>query len=89
MIQLRKKISWAEQKSRLELWEEHLKDPIAALAKAWRCLEIPHRGWLLVRSLLLPVVVVAMACSVVGAKIFAKDVGRALLGRRLALPGNT
>ena len=29
-------------------------------------------GWLLVRSLLLPVVVVAMACSIVGAKIFQK-----------------
>ena len=29
-------------------------------------------GWLSVRSLLLPVVVVAMACSIVGAKIFQK-----------------
>ena len=37
--------------------------------------------------LLLPVVVVAMAFSIVGAEMFAKDVGRALLGRRLALPG--
>ena len=25
--------------TRLELWEEHLKDPIAALAKALECLE--------------------------------------------------
>ena len=32
----------------------------------------------LVRSLLLPVVVVAMACSTVGAKILQMDVGRAL-----------
>ena len=33
MIQLAKKIM-CRTKTRLELWEEHLKDPVAALAKA-------------------------------------------------------
>ena len=28
-------------KTRLDLWEEHLKDPVAALAKALACLENP------------------------------------------------
>ena len=26
-------------KTRLELWDEHLKDPLVALDKAWKCLE--------------------------------------------------
>ena len=29
-------------KTRLELWEEHRKDPIVALDKALKCLEKPH-----------------------------------------------
>ena len=29
-------------KTRLELWEEHLKDPIVALDKALKCLEKPY-----------------------------------------------
>ena len=28
--------------TRLELWEEHLKDPIVALDEALKCLEKPH-----------------------------------------------
>ena len=39
MIRLAKKISWEEQKTAWIWWEEHLKDPIAALAKALECLE--------------------------------------------------
>ena len=59
-----------------------------ALAKALECLGNLLECFLLVRSLLLPVVVVATACSTVGAKILQKDVGRALLVRCLALPGS-
>ena len=52
----------AEPNNCLELWEEHLKDPLAALAKALECLEKPH-------SLSFPAFVVAMACSIAGAGI--------------------
>ena len=70
MIQLAKKRKNLDRtKTRLDLWEEHLKDPFAALAKALECLEKPFQCWPLVRSFLLPVVVVAMASSIVGAKI--------------------
>ena len=31
-----------EKNTRLELWEEHLKDPIIAVDKALKCLEIPY-----------------------------------------------
>ena len=41
MIEHAKKIFWEGQKTRLELWQEHLKDPLAALAKALQCLENP------------------------------------------------
>ena len=33
-------------KTRLELWEEHLKDPIAALDKALKCVESQYWSWL-------------------------------------------
>ena len=33
-------------KMRLELWEEHLKDPIAALDKALKCVESQYKSWL-------------------------------------------
>ena len=33
-------------KTRLELWEVHLKDPIAALDKALQCIESPYWSWL-------------------------------------------
>ena len=70
--------------TRLELWEEHLKDP-AALAKALECLENPYLGWHVFHSLSLP----ASICRRNGfqhrwRKDFARDVGRAPLGRRLA-----
>ena len=29
-------------KTRLELWDEHLKDPLVALDKALKCLEKPY-----------------------------------------------
>ena len=34
MIQLAKKIFFCRTTNRLEMWEEHLKDPMAALAKS-------------------------------------------------------
>ena len=39
MIQLAKKNILGRKQRTLELWEEHLKDPITALDKALRCLE--------------------------------------------------
>ena len=33
-------------KTRLELWEEHLKDPVAALDKALKCVECQYCSWL-------------------------------------------
>ena len=67
MSQLAKKASWAEQKTARICGKEHLKDPIAVFAKALKCLENPFWCGLLVCSLLLPVVVVAMACRILGA----------------------
>ena len=62
-----------DKKKRLELWEEHLKDPLAALAKALESLENPFQGCIWFRSLLLPTVVVAMACSTIRPKINSND----------------
>ena len=39
MIRLAKRTFSGRNKTRLELWEEHLKDPIAALDKALKCVE--------------------------------------------------
>ena len=41
MIQLARKVILGRTKARLDLWEEHLKDPIVALAKALECLDNP------------------------------------------------
>ena len=41
MIRLAKKIFWEGQKTRLELCEEHLKDPLAALANTGKVRRIP------------------------------------------------
>ena len=67
---------------------QHLKDPLAALAKALECSENPHEGWHLVSQF-----VVASLCRCNGVQHrwhedCAKDVGRALVERRLALPGS-
>ena len=75
MIELAKKIFWEGTKTRLELRQEHLKDPLAALAKALECLENPCWGWHLVSQL-----VVASLCRRNGfqhrwSKDLAKDVG--------------
>ena len=35
---------WKENETRLELWEEHLTDPIVALDKALMCVENPYQG---------------------------------------------
>ena len=75
-------------KTRLELWEEHLEDPIVALAKALGCLENPFEGEHLVSQF-----VVANLCRRNGMQHrwredLTKDVRSSLLGRRLALPGS-
>ena len=44
MIQLAKKTFLGRKQTRLELWEEHLKDPIIALDKALKCLANPCQG---------------------------------------------
>ena len=81
MIQLAQKISQAEQKTRLELWEEHLTDPVAALAKALECLEKPYKGWHLVSQF-----VVASLCRRSGfqsrwRKDFCKRCGKGAIGK--------
>ena len=73
-------------KTRLDLWEEHLKDPMVALAKALECLDNPYQGWHLVLQC-----VVASLCRRNGlqhrwCKDFAKEVGWGPVGMRLALP---
>ena len=60
--------------------------PVGELAQTLECLENPYHGWHLVSQF-----VVASLCRRNGfqhrwCKDFAKDVGRALLGRRLASP---
>ena len=39
MTQLAKITFLGRNKTRLELWEDHLKDPIVALGKAIKCVE--------------------------------------------------
>ena len=39
-------------KTRLELLEEHLKDPLIALDKALRCVENQYQGWIVGSRLL-------------------------------------
>ena len=63
------------KKTRLELWEEHLEDPVVALDKASA------------RSASWRVAGLAMALQHRRSQDFAKDVGRAVLGRHLALLG--
>ena len=40
----RKENIWGRTLTRLELWEEHLKDPITALDKALKCVENQYQG---------------------------------------------
>ena len=94
-----RQLSWEEKKDHsLELWEEHLKDQIIALDKALKCLGEPllSVGHWLETSRAKDVLGTAMAfvgegfrhsCGWVGSGDFEKDVGRAVLGRRLALLG--
>ena len=68
----RKEENLGRTRTRLELREEHFKEPMGAVAKVMECLENPFQGWYLVHSLSLPSVVVAVACSIVGAKILQR-----------------
>ena len=59
VIQLAKKISWAEKKLAWICGEEHLKDPIVALAKVFGMLgKIPTWGWHLVHKFVVASLVV-------------------------------
>ena len=74
-------------KTCLELWEEHLKDTVAAMAKDLECLKTACWVWHLVSLF-----VVANRCRRNGfqhrwCEKCAKDVGGAQKGRRLALRG--
>ena len=80
----RKDIS-SRTKTRLELWEEHLKDPMAALSKALECLENPYEGWHLVSPF-----VVASLCRRSGfqsrwRKDFFKRCGKGPFGKASGL----
>ena len=82
----RKEDMLGRTKTRLELWDEHRKDPIIALDKALKCLENPSEAAIGSRRL----VDSRLDCSglqLCGYRDFAKDVERAPLERRLALPG--
>ena len=48
----------------LALWEEHLKDPVVALDKALKCVEVQYWGWTLARVFCW--IEVAMTCGRVG-----------------------
>ena len=52
---------WEGNRTTLELWEEHLKDPIISLDKAVKCVENQYQGSLLVRDLC--EIVVSMTCG--------------------------
>ena len=75
----RKENILGRKETRLELWEEHVKDPIIALDKALKCLENPLTllsrspgGWPLARSFSWEVAWIAMACSCLGTEILPK-----------------
>ena len=81
----RKEDNLVRTRTRLDFWEEHLKDPIVALVKAMML------GESLLGLTFGSQIVVASFCRRNGlqhrwCKDVAKYVGRALLGRRLALP---
>ena len=74
-------------KTRLDLWEEHLKDPIIALEKNIILFGAPPLELTSGSKILLASRVGCSGLRSCGYQDFAKDVGRARLGRRLALPG--
>ena len=78
---------WEEHKTRLELWEEHMKDTVAALAKALESLENPFEEWHLVSQFVVASLSRRNGSQHRWCKDFAKDVGRTLLGRGLAVSG--
>ena len=72
--------------TRLELWEEHLKDPIAALAKALECLENAW-GWHLVRSFSWQVVWLQWP-AILWVPRFCKRCGKTVLGSKASTHRN-
>ena len=75
-------------KTRLELWEKHLKDPIVASGKSVELLGESLPGLAFGSKLLVANRLDCNGPQFCGCQDFAKDAGRALLGRRLALPGS-
>ena len=67
-----KKNIMGRTKTRLDLLEEHLKDPIIFLEKALKCLENPVTAGQCFDASRGKVVWIAMACSCVGTKILQK-----------------
>ena len=72
MIQLKKKDILGGTKTRLELWEEHLKRPNHSLGKSMKVLGEPYLGWPLAPSFRWQIVWIALACSCVGTKNLQK-----------------
>ena len=68
------------KQTRLDLWEEHFKDPIIALDKALKCQANPHSGCPLAQSSCGK----ARELRLGGLRHFAKEVGKTFLRRRLA-----
>ena len=81
----RKEDTLGRTKTRLEWWEEHLKDPVPALAKALECLENPYWGWHLVSQFAVASFCRRNAFQHRWCKDFAKEVGTALLGKASGL----
>ena len=72
----RKEENSGRTKNRLDLCEEHLKDPMAALAKVLECLENLHWGWYLVSQFV-------VAASL--AQRFCKKCGKGPIGKASGL----
>ena len=59
----RKEHIWGRKQTRLELWEEHLKDTIIALDKALKCVENQCQGRLLARGFCEIAVLATLRCQ--------------------------
>ena len=82
MTQIEKTTFWEQIKTRLELWEEHLKDPIVALDKALKCAETFVLRWTVGPRPFLEVVFNGLWPR--GLRHGARDVEHALVGNDLA-----
>ena len=76
------------KRTRLELWEEHLKDPKCSLGKSLKLLGVSLSELTSGSQVLVASRVGCNGLQSCGREDAAKDVGRALLGRRLASLGS-